>query len=288
MLRQRLITGSLLIALLAGVVWLDVTTQSPNGLLLTIVTACFAFVGGVEMTRLVDAGSGLNTKAPFPMAGGLGAAAMTVVTWMALTDSSTPEGLLVVVPMGAVVLSLIATACSRGCEHAVKRASGAALASVWVGGGLGILLGGYGEVGWQLLLVVVALTKIADTGAYFTGRLIGHHKLIPWVSPGKTWEGLAGGVVSAMLASIVYFEYIAVQSPSMADDHVTRLLLAATPGLVLAIGGLFGDLAISMLKRDAGVKDSGSLLPGMGGVLDVLDSLLVAGPLLWLVASLVQ
>ena len=286
MLRQRLITGSLLIALFVGTVWLDIAVQSPHGLLLTSVMAIVAFLGGMEMTRLVDAES--SPKGAFPVAGGLGAGAMAVVTWLVMTDNNVPGALLAVVPMGAVTLSLLMTACSRGCTHAAKQAAGSALSSVWVGGGLGVLLGGYGEVGWQLLLVVVLLTKIADTGAYFVGSRFGRHKLIPWVSPGKTWEGLAGGIVFAMAASIITFEYFVVPNAAMAEAPVVRLLMEAGLGCIVAVGGLLGDLAISMLKRDADVKDSGSLLPGMGGVLDVLDSLLVAGPLVWLLGWMVQ
>ncbi|WP_299377669.1 phosphatidate cytidylyltransferase, partial [uncultured Kiloniella sp.] len=106
------------------------------------------------------------------------------------------------------------------------------------------------------------LVWLADTGAYFAGRAFGRRKLAPAVSPGKTWEGLVGGVVFSSLASLLLLAPLADLAPGYA------LLV----GAILGVVGQVGDLAESLLKRDAGVKDSGSILPGFGGVLDLIGA----------------
>ena len=123
------------------------------------------------------------------------------------------------------------------------------------------------EISRQLVLLLVLLVVAADVGAYFGGRTFGKHKLAPTVSPGKTWEGVAGGLVAALL---------------MATAGVYWLNLNAWPflGLVAAVvfASIVGDLTESMFKRHAGLKDSGSLLPGHGGVMDRVDSVTAAAP----------
>jgi phosphatidate cytidylyltransferase len=129
-----------------------------------------------------------------------------------------------------------------------------------------------------LLVGAILTTKACDIGAYFTGMSIGRHKMIPWLSPKKTWEGLAGGIVfaSAVGAALAHFS---VHLASAADHY--PWWVGAILGALVAVIGQAGDLAESAFKRDAGVKDSGSILPGMGGVLDVLDSPLLAGPVVY-------
>jgi phosphatidate cytidylyltransferase len=113
------------------------------------------------------------------------------------------------------------------------------------------------------------VVKAADVGAYATGHLIGRHKLIAWLSPGKTIEGFIGGlVVAAIVAALILTPPI---NPSFTRPQ------ALFVGLVLGGIGQLGDLLESLLKRDAGVKDSGKL-PGFGGLLDLLDSPLLAAP----------
>ncbi len=124
--------------------------------------------------------------------------------------------------------------------------------------------------GQWLILFVVALVAAADIGAFFVGRALGRHKLAPRVSPGKSWEGLAGGLVAALLFALLVWW--------LASPWLTLLqLLPIVAFTVLA--SVLGDLAESMVKRHCGVKDSGNLLPGHGGVLDRLDSLTAAAPI---------
>lgn len=122
--------------------------------------------------------------------------------------------------------------------------------------------------GWEWSLTALAATWAADTGAFLTGRAIGRHKVCPHISPGKTWEGVAGGfaltIIAALLAGAVLLGLAVWQG----------LLL----GLLIAAAAVVGDLAESLLKRAAGVKDSGALIPGHGGLLDRIDSILFVLP----------
>jgi len=126
------------------------------------------------------------------------------------------------------------------------------------------------------LLYFVIITKFSDTGAYIVGSLIGRHKMIPRISPGKTWEGFAGAIILSTAASLVFAHLF--------RDHMAGMtaLHAAVLGVVLSLGAVVGDLIESLFKREAGVKDSGKLFPGIGGILDLLDSLLFNAPLMYL------
>lgn len=121
-------------------------------------------------------------------------------------------------------------------------------------------------IGWVVLLLCVVAT--ADSGAYFAGRAFGKHKLAPRVSPGKSWEGVLGGWAGALLLAggLAFF------SPSLS---LLTCLILVMPAAMISV---LGDLLESMLKREAGVKDSGSLLPGHGGFLDRIDGLTAAAP----------
>ena len=133
-----------------------------------------------------------------------------------------------------------------------------------------------GVEGHYYLLYFVLITKFSDTGAYSTGSLIGRHKMIPRISPGKTWEGFVGALVVSTLASLVFVHFFGAKMTGMNWKHAIIL------GLILAIGAVVGDLIESLFKREAGVKDSGKFFPGIGGILDLLDSLLFNAPIMYL------
>lgn len=146
-----------------------------------------------------------------------------------------------------------------------------------------------GSDNWGLfvLMGVILTTKVADTGAYFAGRSLGRNKLCPRVSPNKTVEGLLGGVLAACLAAWLYFELLA---PRIFGQDQVGIDGQVWPGVLLLGGGLSltglaGDLMQSLIKRQMGVKDSGQLLPGMGGLWDVTDSLLPAGVVGYLITA---
>ena len=127
------------------------------------------------------------------------------------------------------------------------------------------------------LLYLVVVTKISDLGAYVTGSLLGRHPMIPRVSPKKTWEGFAGALVHSTVASVLLVKWLPEELARLGTPGT-----AAVVGAVLGLVAVLGDLGESVLKRATGVKDSGGFLPGIGGALDLIDSLLFTGPLLYL------
>jgi phosphatidate cytidylyltransferase len=128
--------------------------------------------------------------------------------------------------------------------------------------------------GTVLLMLPIALTWATDTGAYFVGRSIGRHKLIPSVSPAKTVEGAIGGVAVAVLAAWLYVMFLLKPFAQLSMLPAGLTVFA----IIIAVVAQIGDLAESLFKRDAGVKDSSKLLPGHGGILDRFDSLLFVLP----------
>lgn len=138
--------------------------------------------------------------------------------------------------------------------------------------------------GMTALVSLLIVVKSADTGAYFTGRFFGRTKMAPVLSPKKTWEGAAGGLIAGALGSWAYFALAApiLLTESQIGGSELWWPLCLAYGALLALAGMVGDLAESMIKRDVGAKDSGRGLPGMGGVLDVVDSPLAAAPVAYL------
>ena len=133
-----------------------------------------------------------------------------------------------------------------------------------------------GDNGKYYVLYFIVVTKFSDTGAYAVGSLIGKHKMIPRISPGKTWEGFGGAIVVSTAASLVFTHFLGDKMPGMKPLHAVIL------GAVLSSTAVIGDLIESLFKREAGVKDSGTLFPGIGGILDLLDSLLFNAPIMYL------
>ncbi|MEI6219453.1 MAG: phosphatidate cytidylyltransferase [bacterium] len=132
--------------------------------------------------------------------------------------------------------------------------------------------------GFYLILYVVLASKLTDAGAFFVGRSFGRHKLFPRLSPGKTWEGFAGGTVTCILMSVAFFKYVGSEQ---LGGLVIPLSHAVALGIILAIAGMAGDLAESVLKRASMLKDSGSIVPGIGGMLDMVDSAIFIAPLFY-------
>ena len=131
------------------------------------------------------------------------------------------------------------------------------------------------------LLFICLVTKATDTGGYIVGTLTaklpgGNHKIAPGISPKKSWEGLAGGMVLSLAAAWGFYRFGGMDIP---------LMWCLLSGVVLSLGSFFGDLTESAIKRFCGVKDSGSFVPGMGGAFDVLDSFLYNGILFWILYS---
>ncbi len=144
-----------------------------------------------------------------------------------------------------------------------------------------------------LILYLLIVVWVGDTVAYYTGRAFGRHKMAPRVSPGKTWEGVAGSFLGAIAAGTAVFAYSRQISEGLISagllSRAQAYLPPVLPGLwrfavlsaAVNVAAQVGDLAESLLKRGAGVKDSGALLPGHGGMLDRIDALLFAIPVVW-------
>jgi phosphatidate cytidylyltransferase len=287
-------TGTLLTIAVIVVFWSDQAVGAvtvlgvtlPPGIILAIVGAVVSAWGGVEMSRLVAA-SDIRT-CPVLHAGA--AVAGVAIAW--LHPMVSDPGILAVIAMGGLsgllFVSLLVFSSGK-TTTGVLPATGCVLATaVWLGVTFGFMMLIRQEWSAWWLLGVIAITKSCDSGAYFTGTLIGRHRLIPWLSPGKTWEGLIGGIVTASIVAVG----LAAWSNSALQPISPTLGLAAAAGIGAIIGGVgqLGDLSMSLVKRGANVKDASSLLPGLGGVLDIVDSPLLAavaawGLLAWCVAA---
>ena len=131
------------------------------------------------------------------------------------------------------------------------------------------------------VLYLITVTKFSDMGAYLTGSVIGRHQMIPHISPKKTWEGFGGALVFSLLSSLALYKLMPGHLSVLTVAHATAL------GLLLGFVAVIGDLAESIIKRSTGVKNSGNMLPGIGGALDLVDSLLFTAPLLFFYLRLV-
>lgn len=141
-----------------------------------------------------------------------------------------------------------------------------------------------GVAGWFLFLVL--LTEMNDIMQAIVGRKIGKHKITPLVSPNKSLEGLIGGVVSTVVLSIALAPYLTALTAGR--EMLSGVLISAIAGVLISIFGFLGDINMSAIKRDAGVKDGSSLLPGMGGVIDRIDSMTFTGPVFYYFVVLVN
>lgn len=129
--------------------------------------------------------------------------------------------------------------------------------------------------GYPFIIYLVAVTKMTDVGAYLTGKFFGAHKLYPQISPKKTWEGLIGGLALALATSV---GFVYVQPENLAPISGIH---AWVLGLVIPVVSVIGDLGESLVKRAAQIKDSGVLIPGIGGALDLIDSILFTAPVFY-------
>lgn len=232
--------------------------------------AFFALAASVILLALYEAmdvarQGGFNVVPLFGVAAG-GAMLATAYLWR-------PAYLSGVLALTLLLAALLEMRPNRG-ETPASDIAWTVFAVTWVGGGgagaVSILR--LEDVGLTFLVTTVLLVAIGDIGAYFAGTAFGRHKLAPSISPAKSWEGLVGGIALALVAGLV------------AGTVLDELTTAQGMGLALvgAAFGPVGDLLESMVKRQMGVKDSGRLLPGHGGMLDRLDAILFSMPIAYL------
>lgn len=249
---------------------------------LFVVLAAAAMVLGLYEFYLLAAKKGIKADAA---AGYLAAVALFIVFYFA--TPSPMQGRLDVQSLILVLLILtigtLVAATLRGAPFEKMIASAGAtilgvLYIVLLGGHLVAVRTGFPQkLSAHLLSFFFLVLMGSDTGAYYVGRTFGKHKLAPKISPGKTWEGLAGGVVAGLaLAAVAHFWFF----------RELPLKWALPLAAVMTTLGILGDLTESALKRGAGAKDAAKILPGHGGILDRLDSLLFNAPLLYYFAHL--
>lgn len=310
MLKHRLIVGPIMIGLLIGLFWLDNRLDRiiiegtwvqplflgrpdlPAGLIMLLAITVLIVVTTRELCTIFRAKGIQTSTVMVGVAGVLGSALIYILpSWL---QSQTT------IAIYATMLALVFVGTlfnhswwQRRTQGAVQAAAVAMFAALY----LGILPGFFLAIRrWHSAWVVAAIiliVKCCDIGAYFTGRALGRHKLVPWLSPGKTWEGLIGGV---LLSTIVAVGLVACgnatdvigayESRGLAKIEVRPfrafdlpLWYAAICGLTIGLVGQIGDLTASLMKRDAGIKDSGRSIPGFGGLIDVVDSPILVAPL---------
>lgn len=229
---------------------------------------------------------------PYRFLAGLGSgllaihAFLTQFPWFQHIATSTLAFIIVFI----MILAAIRRASGRHTEEAITHMAGTVLAMLYLGGLAWFLMAlrvkhsadqQHGFQGSTAAVVMILLVvKFTDIGAYFGGRALGRHKLIAWLSPGKTWEGLICGLATS---SLVGLACTMIWPARLSTLNWQKALLF---GAIIGAVGQAGDLLESLMKRDAKVKDSGNIIPGFGGLLDVIDSPLLAAPAAYLLFSL--
>ncbi|MDO8729725.1 MAG: phosphatidate cytidylyltransferase [Candidatus Omnitrophota bacterium] len=261
-LLPRLLTGSALIALVAGVLF-----KAPAWIF-SLVTTVFIGLGLNEFFSLVER-KGIVIERWLGLAVGL---LIPISIWTGFEPTKGWELFFMVV----VFLALFLTQMRRqDSSQAIVGISTALFGILYVSWSLSFLIklrfleNPVLPSGIWLVALVLLITKGGDIGAYFVGSAIGRHALIRRVSPSKTWEGMVGGLLFSVGGALT-LRGVFSQIPAY---HLVVL------GLLLGVLGQLGDLSESLVKRDCQVKDSGTLFPGMGGALDLLDSLLFTSPI---------
>jgi phosphatidate cytidylyltransferase len=286
---KRVLTALFIIPpVLAGVLWL-------RPWIFSLIAGVIALLAAAEFLNLAET-AGFRTARwtalitialwfamPFANRGMIyGPAAMPLRTWLII-------GVLIL----AAFFSFLTSLRQDDPRSAFAGAGASMLCIVYVGFGLGalVLLKDL-ELGPFLILYLFVIVWAGDIFAYYVGRAFGRHKMSPVISPGKTWEGAAASLISSVVLGWLFFYFALPISGWMTRVHALTHPVVQTPGTLaivlvsalLNIVAQLGDLFESFVKRAAGVKDSGALLPGHGGILDRIDALMFAAPLLWFYA----
>ncbi len=274
MLRTRIWMGALLIALTLGDVFLDQALAPYYPFLLLIVL-------GLSLAACAELRALLSIFQPLPAWLSLGSVAALILTnWLAQVIQPGAAWSWIVTAFAGIVLAAFLA------EMAAFREPGGVVVRlalvVWAAAYLGVLPCFLAQLRWLpeprgtvALLLAIFVPKMGDTGAYFTGRFLGRHPMAPVLSPKKTWEGAAGGLTWAVATAILL---------NRLGPALNGLAAEVGFGLTVGLAGMLGDLAESLVKRDCQRKDASQMMPGFGGVLDVVDSIVFAAPVayLWL------
>jgi phosphatidate cytidylyltransferase len=287
LLRWRLLLGALLIGAFIGLLWLDYHASPPAAWLFLLVLV-FGLAAAQEVISL------LATAGYRPLGGVIYAGTMLVIASNAIplfvlsVPDSQPLERLAWPLMAFTIFGVLASLTGEMIRY--RRPGGvlvnvalATFAVAYVGllfsFALQLRVLGGPRAGMVALAALVIVVKLGDTGAYTVGRLFGRLKMAPLISPGKTMEGAAGALLFSSLGAWFAFTIL----PRWMDCEIGQrgwswLLF----GILVGVAGVAGDLAESLFKRDVGSKDSSTWMPGFGGVLDIVDSLLFAAPVAYL------
>lgn len=275
MFLRRVASAIFLIGVVILAVWFS---RGPAALLAFGVAALLGLAGVSEYYQLLEA-KGVRVSS------GYGVAAAVVYLAAVFVDCSVPRmggGLEVAAVVGLMVGLFLLQALARETHGALLNTAGVVSGFVyvaWLWSFIFRILYFPGVDGRWFLYALFLIVKGGDIMAYLVGKAIGRHKLIPRISPGKTWEGAAGNLAGGLAGGLVAWAWFPCG---------LSFFPALGLGALLSVVGQVGDLSESVLKRDAGVKDSSGFIPGMGGTLDVLDSLLLALPVMYLFMVITQ
>jgi phosphatidate cytidylyltransferase len=257
------------------------------GVGLLVLLLLVAPIATVEVARLFTA----ENVQPYRFISAAGSGSLVLHAFMTQFPVFQPvaASVLAFIIVFVMLFAALRRAWTRQTQGAIVHMAGTVLSTLYLGG-LGWFLMALrvkhsfrasGVQGSTMILVMILLVvKFTDIGAFFGGKAIGRHKLIYWLSPGKTWEGLACGMFTAGVVGAVLARWI---NP---PDYPLSWMKGFVFGVIIGGIGQLGDLLESLMKRDADVKDSGKLVPGFGGVLDIIDSPLLASPFAYLLFSL--
>ena len=279
-MKTRILFGLLMIAALGGVLWLDwhLGRAAPVrpwavGLALAGVLLCLVPAALRELANLAR-GAGLEI---LPVSALLGVAGVGLWPYWERLLWPGGAGDMLVAVAGVAVMVIFAEQMIRfRTVEGLRRVAVTAMAVMYLGVGMAAMLSVRMTWGVEVLVMFLSAVKGTDVAAYFVGSAIGRHKLIPWLSPGKSWEGLAAGLVGGAAAGALVGWGLGVG---------VAVWQAGVFGAVVGAAGQFADLCESLLKRSVQVKDSGAAVPQYGGVLDILDSLLLSAPVAWVILS---
>ena len=250
----RILSALVLLPIILGAIWYSYWTTLVVGL----IGAVLAFL---EYAAIAEK---LGARVEHLVGG--------VVTVAAVAALGGPRGLIDVVLLTAIVtLGALSVAVARPAPSMLTAVAASAFPMLYIGLPIGAIVA-LRRTDAGPLLLLLAIVVVSDTAQYYTGRLLGRRPLAPAISPKKTREGAVGGLVAGSMISVVLGRW---WLPDAAPAACAAL------GLIVAAAGIVGDLFESQLKRSAGVKDSSTLIPGHGGVLDRIDSWLFAGPVFY-------
>jgi phosphatidate cytidylyltransferase len=260
MLKKRLLTAFITIPLVFLAVWFD--TPLPW---FTVFLSIWGILAVYEFYRM----TGISKNLPLTILGTAWTLLFILQPHFVYRESIT------LLLTAGIMISLIMLVFSRKKENIFIHWMWMIAGALYVGWLLSLLISLKLEAGRSWVYLVLFVTIASDTAAYFIGKAIGKHKLAPSISPGKTWEGTIAGICGAILISFCF----TLSTPLQLPLGFSQALIL---GFLISVFGQLGDLAESLLKRTTGVKDSSNLMPGHGGILDRMDSMVFAGAVVYL------